>query len=618
MKPLVPEEVSKAFRILDPKTVKRVYYLIAIAVIAAVLESMNVVVVFQMIRVISNPDLLNTMPIVGNIELIRDANNLGSLMIIASVTLGALFFFKNVFLAYATFVQKKFMTEVSSNLARDLLRRYLLTPYDKIFHRNSAELINNIINLPSAVASRVIMPVIEIFSELVIVFGIVIVLLLTEPMVTIFITVILSCVMGSFYMLTRKYFQRWGADQVELLQEMIRTVQESLGGNKVIRVIQKEKYFLDRFTLHRLRLAKVDRNSMTVVAMPRLITEVLIIWSIACVIILVSTQGREPREIFPILGLFAFSSLRLMPSFNKLLVGFSSFRLGQSPINKIFLDLEKLDLSQPTSQQQLGRKRSEKLNYRQTLKAEHLTFTYPNAAGPAICDVSFSAPCGQSIGIVGASGAGKTTLADILLGLLSIDSGQLTLDDQPFDPTSPNWRNLVSYVPQEIFLIDDTLIRNIALGIPDDQIDEQRVAEVVMQANLADLVTSLPAQLNTGVGEGGYSLSGGQRQRIGIARALYTDPVVLVMDEATSALDAESEHYIMQAIEKLKGQKTIFLIAHRLSTIHKCEQLLYLEDGYLRDCGTFQEIRNRNAKFDQMVRFSEISNTSTDEIDLVQ
>ena len=314
--------------------------------------------------------------------------------------------------------------------------------------------------------------------------------------------------------------------------------------------------------------------------------ELLAIVGLTTLVLTMLAQGREMPAIVSMLGLFAAASFRLMPSINRTLVAVQSFHYGLPAITTLHRELHSGALVAASSEPLAPLSAS--------IEAVNLTYTYPGAASPALTGVSLVVRKGEAVGLIGPSGCGKSTLVDVILGLLTPDAGAVLVDGVDIQQHLRGWQNQIGYVPQSVYLTDDTFTRNIAFGLPDDRIDPGAVRRAVEAAQLQDLVDSLPDGLDTLVGERGVRLSGGQRQRIGIARALYHDPAVIVLDEATSALDTVTEHGVMQAVQALQGRKTVLIVAHRLSTVEYCDRVHRLTHGRVVDGTDLKTIEARS------------------------
>jgi ABC-type multidrug transport system fused ATPase/permease subunit len=347
-----------------------------------------------------------------------------------------------------------------------------------------------------------------------------------------------------------------------------------LGSVKDIKLLGREADFLAQYGLHNHGNSHVLQRQYFLQQIPRLWLELLAVTGLAAVVLIMIEQGKPSDALLPILGLFGAAAFRLIPSINRSMVAIQGARFALPVINTLHHEL--IQMAAPASIS-CGRELPLKI----TITLDHVGFHYPNVESPALSDINLQIPQGASVGFVGGSGAGKSTLIDVILGLLCPTSGRVMVDQVDIQSNLRGWQNQIGYVPQAIFLTDDTLRRNIAFGLPDDLIDEDAVHSAIRYAQLEDFVNTLPLHLETVVGERGVRLSGGQRQRIGIARALYHNPSILVLDEATSSLDTATEQGIMDAIKAMQGEKTIIIVAHRLSTVEHCDRLIRLAHGRL-------------------------------------
>jgi ABC-type multidrug transport system fused ATPase/permease subunit len=352
----------------------------------------------------------------------------------------------------------------------------------------------------------------------------------------------------------------------------IQYLQEGLSAAKDVILLGREANFLEQYRIHNFESARAAEFQSTLQQLPRLWLEFLSVSGLAILVISMLLQGRELETVLPTLGLFGAAAFRLIPSVNRVLGTVQALRYGLPVIDILLVDLKLVPLAAQSNKQ-------ESVSFHTILELSEINFGYPEAANLALKNVSLNIQRGESIGLIGASGAGKSTVVDILLGLLTPQSGVVSVDGENIQTDLRRWQDQIGYVPQSIFLTDDTLRRNVAFGLSAEQIDETAVQSAISLAQLDEYVMSLPEGLDTVVGERGVKISGGQRQRIGIARALYHNPAVLVMDEATSALDTSTEDSVMEAIVALHGSKTIVVIAHRLSTVAHCDRVYRLDAG---------------------------------------
>jgi ABC-type multidrug transport system fused ATPase/permease subunit len=380
--------------------------------------------------------------------------------------------------------------------------------------------------------------------------------------------------------------QRWGKQRQQQKGQIIQTIQQSLGAVKDVQVLGREQMFIDVHREQQIVDTDLLRRINMTQALPRLWLEIIAMGSMASLVVIMLWVGNEVDAIVPVVGLFALSAFRVLPSVNKIVNGLQTLKVTRSTIETIHQDLG-LEVSQSMILKDIQFEFS-------LLSTSNLNFRYEMTDEDVLKDVNISVQRGEAVGFVGQSGSGKSTLIDILLGLLDPKTGSVSINSRSIGEVKRQWQHIVGYIPQTIFLMDDSLRRNIAIGIADSEIDEVAIQDALKSAQLEDFVASLPEGLDTVVGERGVRLSGGQRQRIGIARALYHRPSVLVLDEATSSLDTETEKGVMQAVQALQGDKTVIIVAHRLSTVEYCDRLYRLDAGRIVDEGTFDEVMNRS------------------------
>jgi ATP-binding cassette, subfamily B, bacterial PglK len=375
-----------------------------------------------------------------------------------------------------------------------------------------------------------------------------------------------------FSLATRGRVGRWGLARQHHEGVRLQRLQEALGGAKDVMLLGREAEFLKQYEVHNSASAALAQRQATVVQLPRLWIELLAVLALVIVVFTMLAQGRELTTLVPTLGLFAIAGFRLMPSVNRVLMAAQGFRYGRPTIDILHDELER---AVPQNRQSGGAA----TEFRRELRLSGVGYTYPAAGVPALEDASIVITPGEAVGIVGPSGAGKSTLVDVCLGLLTPTVGTVTLDGADIRQDLRAWQDQIGYVPQSVYLSDDTLKRNIAFGLADEEIKEPAVWRAIQDAQLEEFVRALPNGLLTFVGERGTSLSGGQRQRVGIARALYHDPAVLVLDEATSALDTTTERGVLDAVSALHGRKTVLIVAHRFSTVAACDRIIRLQAG---------------------------------------
>lgn len=488
---------------------------------------------------------------------------------------------KGVLLAILAWQQNRFAFDLQVRLSQRLFSVYLCQPYTFHLQRNSAQLIRNVSSEVNMLTTYGVLPALIFFSEMLIMFGLCSLLLLVEPLGAVISVSVLGVAAWGFHRYTRRHITRWG--DARHLHDGLRMqhLMQGLGGVKDVKLLGREAEFLQKYELHNVQGARVAQRQATLQLLPRLWLEVLAVGGLAILVISMLAQGRALDVVLPTLGMFAAAAFRLMPSVNRILSSIQALRYGLSSIETAYSEIK---LAAPDV-----RKEEVGPLFIKSLELNHISYSYESAAKPAVKNICLKINRGESIGFIGTSGAGKSTLVDIILGLIKPSSGSVEVDGKDIQRGLRSWQNQIGYVPQSIFLTDDTLRRNVAFGVADENIDEQAVEEAIKDAQLEQFISSLPEGLATMVGERGVRLSGGQRQRIGIARALYHKPSVLVLDEATSALDTPTEFEVMRAVRALRD-KTVLIVAHRLSTVEHCDRLYRLESGEIVAAGAPEQM----------------------------
>ena len=495
------------------------------------------------------------------------------------------------------FISQKSIAEFSHSLKGDLssklMKSYLSAPYTLHLTKNSANLVQSVVTFTDRFCVGLVLSLLTAVSNAVVIVALVVLLVYTNAAASVGIAIVLLVALAVLNPLKDR-LAFWGKEGFDASAEMIRILNHGLGGLKETRIIGCEPYFEAQMAKAANKYSKNMGLASGFSNLPRYIVEAVIIsFLIIFAFLFVTFNQDNTQNLTSIFGIFAIASIRLLPATGNTIGCISVIRYNIHSLDSLYAELKEAEgfetqkhLSLPPE----GNQPNVKLDFKQQIAIENLVYKYPNAATNALSEISLTIDKGHSIGLIGKSGSGKTTLVDVLMGLLSPQSGDILLDGVSVYPHLRAWQNLIGYVPQSIFLIDDTLERNIAFGVPDNQIDRQRVQQAVAAAQLTEVIENLPMGLNTTVGERGVLLSGGQRQRVGIARALYHEKEILVFDEATAALDNETENLITEATKALSGSKTIIIIAHRLSTIEHCDRIYRLEQGCITQSGDYQTV----------------------------
>ncbi len=569
--------LDKIHIFLTPAERKRVGVLLVLIVAGMLLETLGIGLVIPAITLMMQGDIAGRYPEIAPVIDYFGNPSQTDLIAVAVLVLVAVYFIKNLFLAFLIWWQNSFAYDVQAHLSQRLYAIYLNQPYTFHLQRNSAQLIRNVIGEVNVFTGAMI-STLMFLSELLVVLGIAALMFLVEPIGVLIVVFVFGGTAWIFNRVMREHVSRWGRERQLHDGMRIQQLQQGLGGVKEVRLLGRESDFLAHFDLHNTSSARVWKLQTSFQGFPRLIFELLAVTGLAILLLVMLGQGRDFTSIAPALGLFTVAAFRLMPSVNRLLSSIQVLRYSLPVINTLH---DELRLASPVSHC----KHTTGELFRNELRLRDITYSYPAATAPALQGITISIEKGEFVGLIGSSGSGKSTLVDIILGLLVPGSGQVEVDGRDIQQGLRYWQDQIGYVPQSIYLTDDTLRRNVAFGLSNEQIDDLAVRRAIKDAQLEEFVASLPAGLDTVVGERGVRLSGGQRQRIGIARALYHNPAVLVLDEATSALDGDTEREVMGAVLALKGNKTILVVAHRLSTVANCDRLLCLEAGKIVEQG---------------------------------
>ncbi|MGF1588229.1 MAG: ABC transporter ATP-binding protein [Pleurocapsa sp.] len=501
--------------------------------------------------------------------------------------------------AALSFITQKSIAEFAHSLKGDLayrlMKSYIAAPYTLHLTKNSANLIQNVITSTDQFCIGLVLSLLTAISNAVVIVALVILLVWTNAAASIGIAIVLLVAVAVLNPLKTK-LTNWGKNGYDASTEMIRILNHSLGGLKETRIIGCEPYFERQMSDAAWKYSKNMGLAAGYANLPRYIVEAVIIsFLIIFAFLFVTFNQENSQNISSIFGIFAIASIRLLPATGNTISCINVIRYNSHSLDLLFAELKEVEKLKGQKdyvdiQNDQDQHQSKKISFQDKITVKNLIYKYPSTNTNALDNISLTIDKGQSIGLIGKSGSGKTTLVDVLMGLLLPQGGDITVDSVSVYSNIRAWQNLIGYVPQSIFLIDDTLERNIAFGVPDNQIDHQRLQEALAAAQLSEVIARLPMGLNTVVGERGVLLSGGQRQRVGIARALYHEKEILVFDEATAALDNETENLITDATKALSGSKTIIIIAHRLSTIEHCDRIYRLEQGNILQFGSYQDV----------------------------
>jgi ABC-type multidrug transport system fused ATPase/permease subunit len=515
----------------------------------------------------------------------------GMVTMVAAAALATVFLVKNAYLAAQIHAEGRVIRDITVSVSHRLFHAYLYSPYTFHLQRNPSQLISNIFSEVYQ-AMNMVRSSMHILRESLVLVVALVLLLLVDPFVSLSVFALLGIAASAFYLSVRTSLLHRGEMAQHHRERQLQAITQGIGAIKDARILGVEPHLLRQFDREVIGLGNSQLYQQVVSAVPRLFLEVIAMFSVLLVATVYVASGRPVEGILPVLALLAVAAVRLVPAFNAITSAMTHIRYGRPSMQVVSSELQLLEAYAIEA----ARARPEPGHaLRSSIRVRDLSYRYPGAVSDSLNGVSLDIAAGEAVAFIGATGAGKSTLLNVILGLLTPRDGAVLIDECDMQSMLAGWQRQIGYVAQDIYLTDDTIRRNIAFGLPDDEIDEAALETAVRTARLEDFVRAQPDGLDTRVGDRGARLSGGERQRVGIARALYHDPAVLVFDEATSALDHETEQAVVEAISRLRGDRTIIMIAHRLTTVRSCDRLFLLEDGRLKDQGDFAALALRHA-----------------------
>ncbi len=588
--------------LLTPRERRWFYVLILLSMAVGVLETVGVASILPFMAVLSEPERIQE-----NAQLAWAYDRLGftstnGFMIFLGLATFAVVItgiFAHIFSIYAI---GRFANMRAYTLSRTLLRAYLHQPYAWFLNRHSADLSKSVLSEVDSVVAHSFIPAMRMISSLFVALFITLLLLVLQPLVAIGSALVLGLAYGLIYVGVRGMLRRLGEDRFGSNALRYRIVNEATGGIKDVKLMGLEEIYLRRYEDPARRMARANAIKQLVGEAPRyLLQGVAFGGMLVAILVLLVTGDGGLGTILPILAVYAFAGLRLLPALQQVFSQLTVIRFGRPTLESLHRDMREIRAEQSGRPPAAGA--AAPLPLARALRLRDVWFSYPSAERPALRGLDLAIPARSTVGLVGGTGAGKTTAVDLILGLLSPQEGAIEVDGVPVTEANRRaWQNSIGYVPQQIFLTDESVASNIAFGLPPERIDMAAVERAARIAEVHDFVTrDLPKGYATQLGERGVRLSGGQRQRIGIARALYHDPAILIMDEATSALDNLTERAVMDAVHNIGDAKTIILIAHRLSTVQDCDVIFMLDQGTLAAQGTYAELLDTSGTFRAMV-----------------
>lgn len=569
------QTLKKLFEILSKKSKVKAFYLLILVLIGVIFEMLSIGLLIPILTSLSNESqnqFLNLSLIYEkfNIENTLDKNQ----VIIYSVSILAfVYFIKTVFLNFLVWFQSRFINFLVAETKINLFQKYMHQDYTFHLRRNSAKLIQNIINEVELMVNVFFLSLITFASELLIVLGISSILLFIEPVGFLISMTVFGSISFIFMKFTKNKVKKYGEQRLKNESSSIKHLQQGVDGIKEIKLVGNESQFLNYFRFHVKKIASVATKMQILQQIPRFYLEFVAVISLTALIFFLLITNHAFSSVIVIVGLFGAAAFKILPSVNRILNSFVNMRYGLASVEVVNKDLNmnspKIDVKLP---------REKKLSLKSKIELKNISYNYPSTDKKILENLNLEINANSTIGIVGESGSGKTTLIDLIIGILNPAHGAITVDGKDIKNKKRLWQNNIGYIPQFIYLLDDTIRKNIALGEDEANIDEKRIINAMQLSETERFVKNLPKKNETFVGEFGVRLSGGQRQRIGIARALYFNTDLLVLDEATSSLDEDTEKEITDAIHSMKGKKTIIISSHKKDILKECDVVFKLEN----------------------------------------
>ncbi|HET6566339.1 MAG TPA: ABC transporter ATP-binding protein [Rhodothermales bacterium] len=590
-------ELRKLASLLGRREVYRFVGLLGLMFVASLLEIVGISAVPAFIATLAVPEKVMDYAFLRPILEWLSIDTGRDLVLWGSLALVLVFLLKTAFISFVYWVQVRMAESYQVRLADRLFACYMKAPYAFHLTRNTAELLRNVNNETTLVVTGIIYPLMAAIMSTMMTLLIVGLLVITTPLYAV--AGIGVVALGS-WAITRASKTRLHKSGVAAQRERrasVQAINQGLGGVLEARLLGVENYFISVYQRSNARFRRARRTSQLIAKTTSPMLEFTAVAGMLLVVVAISLRSSDIKNLIPAVALFGAAIIRLKGSTNAGMTGFTNLRYNIVAIDPIYRDIKLLEEPKRKARKEEGERSRKKLRLSERISVDAVTYAYSDSPTPVLRDVSLTIERGSSVAFVGSTGSGKTTLINVLLGLLEPQEGRILVDGADIRMDLPKWHANVGYIPQTIYLLDDTIRRNIAFGIADADIDDERLLSAIQAAQLEEFVDGLEHGLEAVIGERGVRISGGQRQRIGLARALYHDPEVLIMDEATSALDNRTEHLVMQALDRLRSERTIIMIAHRLSTVRNCDRIYFMKDGQIEASGTYDELNYAHEDF---------------------
>jgi len=568
--------LNKLLFVLDSNERKKSFILTLLVLIGAILEMLGIGMLIPILSLLTDngansvyfEKVKEYLPIIKNFDKYN-------LIIFSLASIFIVYLLKTIFLSFLTWYQSLFIFNLNSKISRKLFKNYLYQDYTFYLKTNSSKLIQNINVEVGNFIYLFALPLIIFITELLIILGISILLMIMEFKGFFLILILFGTFSFVYLFVTRKKLKKIASERVIHQTLSVKDIQQGISSIKDVKVLGKEKEFYEYFKFHINNYTKMAGKTFFIQNLPKFILELFAVVILIIAIIFLTNSDYEIGNVIVIVGMFAAASFKILPGVNRIMNSFVTMRYGYASLEEIYQDLQ----TETKKINYIKNNIQNKLQFKNSIQFKNIYYSYPENKEIILNNINLEVRANATIGLLGESGSGKTTFIDLLTGILSPTEGEIKVDEKNIYLNIREWQNNIGYIPQFIYLIDDTIKKNIAFGINKEIIDISKLENALEVSQMKDFVKTLPKKIETKVGEFGVRLSGGQRQRIGIARALYNNPNLLVMDEATNSLDEETEKKVMNSIYLMKGKKTILISSHKKSILDKCDIILKFESG---------------------------------------
>ncbi|MCF8265784.1 MAG: ABC transporter ATP-binding protein/permease [Ignavibacteriales bacterium] len=587
--------IIQLYYLLEKSEKRTLKLLFIMMIIGSLFEIVGIGAIPAFLGFLMNPEKISQYEIVNDLIKYFSIEGTNELLLWSCGFLVIIYFIKNLFLSFLYYQKSKFIYTIKKRFEIALFEKYLKAPY--LFHleTNSSSLIRNVTQEIPHIIVNFLLPILQVVLDLILLIIIIATLIYVNPTITLVVGSSIGLLSLFFLSMVKKKLKRYGKMALDHRTLLLKHLNQAIGAIKEIIVIANESFFMKKFSFSADRNAVAMRFRQTTSLLPKPFLELMMVVGLVAITFVLFSQGQTTEVIIPTIALYGIALIRLLPVISAMITNYASIRYNYVSVEPVYDHLMNIITRRRTE----DKKNVDYEDYE--LNIADLCFQYPNTNKKVLEKVSFKIKKGEVIGFVGYTGSGKTTLVDILLGLLPSDSESISLHNKKYKSISEIFNGKVGYIPQTIFLIDDSIKNNIAFGVDEDEINEDLIQHVLELAQLKEFIQELESGIETMIGERGVRISGGQRQRIGIARALYFQPEILIMDEATSSLDNQTEKYFIDAIQSLRRNMTILIIAHRLTTIEYCDRIYFISDGKIIAQGDYEYLLSNSKEFKQLV-----------------